>query len=170
MKYVSTRSAERKVDAAQAIVAGLSHEGGLYVPEEFPAIGADRIEKMANLPYAARAKEILGAYLTDYTEEELQQCVDGAYAPERFGGNPAPLEKVGGNLYRLREGSTAAEIDPRQTGTMVNQGYLEAANVDAVTEMVNMIEVHRSFEAHQKMMQSSDAVDRELNSKVGRAR
>ena len=95
MKYVSTRSAERKVDAAQAIVAGLSHEGGLYVPEEFPAIGADRIEKMANLPYAARAKEILGAYLTDYTEEELQQCVDGAYAPERFGGNPAPLEKVG---------------------------------------------------------------------------
>lgn len=53
---------------------------------------------------------------------------------------------------------------------MVNQGYLEAANVDAVTEMVNMIEVHRSFEAHQKMMQSSDAVDRELNSNVGRAR
>ena len=92
MKYVSTRSAERKVDAAQAIVAGLSHEGGLYVPEEFPAIGADRIEKMANLPYAARAKEILGAYLTDYTEEELQQCVDGAYAPERFGG--ASLQPV----------------------------------------------------------------------------
>ena len=45
-----------------------------------------------------RAKEILGAYLTDYTEEELQQCVDGAYAPERFGGNPAPLEKVGGRF------------------------------------------------------------------------
>ena len=56
---------------------------------------------MANLPYAARAKEILGAYLTDYTEEELQQCVDGAYAPERFGGNPAPLEKVGGRMRRL---------------------------------------------------------------------
>ena len=112
MKYVSTRSAERKVDAAQAIVAGLSHEGGLYVPEEFPAIGADRIEKMANLPYAARAKEILGAYLTDYTEEELQQCVDGAYAPERFGGNPAPLEKVGGRfVLELWHGPTHAFKD-----------------------------------------------------------
>ena len=112
MKYVSTRSAERKVDAAQAIVAGLSHEGGLYVPEEFPAIGADRIEKMANLSYAARAKEILGAYLTDYTEEELQQCVDGAYAPERFGGNPAPLEKVGGRfVLELWHGPTHAFKD-----------------------------------------------------------
>ena len=85
-------------------------------------------------------------------------------------GDLTALEKVGGNLYRLREGSTAAEIDPRQTGSMINQGYLEAANVDAVTEMVNMIEVHRSFEAHQKIMQSSDAVDRGLNPKVGKAR
>lgn len=80
------------------------------------------------------------------------------------------LEKVGGNLYRLRSGSTVGEVDPRETGSMVNQGYLEAANVNAVTEMVNMIEVHRNFEAQQKMMQSSDAVDRELNSKVGKAR
>ena len=80
------------------------------------------------------------------------------------------LEKVGGSLYRLREGSTAGEIDPRVTGTMVNQGYLEAANVDVVTEMVSMIEVQRTFEAYQKMMQSSDAVDRELNTKVGKAR
>lgn len=80
------------------------------------------------------------------------------------------LEKVGANLYRLREGSTAAPLDPRANGTLVNQGYLETANVNAVTEMVNMIEVQRSFEAHQKIMQSSDAVDREAISRVGRAR
>ena len=37
MKYVSTRSSAGKVDAAQAIVAGLAPDGGLYVPESFPA-------------------------------------------------------------------------------------------------------------------------------------
>lgn len=84
--------------------------------------------------------------------------------------NLTGLEKVGSNLYRLRPGSTAQEIDPRQDGTLVNQGYLEAANVNVVTEMVNMIEVQRSFEAHQKIMQSSDTVDREAITKVGRAR
>ena len=85
-------------------------------------------------------------------------------------GDLTALEKVGGNLYRLRPGSTVGEVDPRQTGTMVNQGYLEDANVNAVTEMVNMIDVHRNFEAYQKMMQSSDAIDRELNTKVGKSR
>ena len=57
MKYVSTRDKARQVDAAQAIVAGLSREGGLYVPEDFPSFAADRIESMAGMPYAARAAE-----------------------------------------------------------------------------------------------------------------
>lgn len=83
---------------------------------------------------------------------------------------PEALEKIGGNLYRLISGSTAVEMDPRENGTMVNQGYIEAANVNAVTEMVNMIEVQRTFEAHQKIMQSADAVDREAITRIGRAR
>jgi flagellar basal-body rod protein FlgG len=83
---------------------------------------------------------------------------------------PDGLEKVGHNLYRLRAGSTAEELDPRSDGTMVNQGYTEAANVNAVTEMVNMIEVQRFFEAQQKVIQSADAVDREAITRVGRAR
>ncbi|MGI5885583.1 MAG: threonine synthase [Candidatus Spyradocola sp.] len=112
MKYVSTRSAERKVDAAQAIVAGLSHEGGLYVPESFPAFAPGRIEKMANLPYAARAKEVLGAYLTDYTQEELEQCVREAYAAERFGSDPAPVVPVMGmHVLELWHGPTHAFKD-----------------------------------------------------------
>jgi flagellar basal-body rod protein FlgG len=80
------------------------------------------------------------------------------------------LEKVGSNLYRLRDGSTAEEIDPRETGSMINQGYLETANVNAVNEMVNMIEVQRMFEAQQKVIQSADAVDREAITRIGRAR
>lgn len=112
MKYVSTRSSEQKVTAAQAIVAGLSHEGGLYVPESFPAFAADRIKDMAAQPYAARAREVLGAYLTDYDGEELEACVQGAYAAERFGSDPAPLVPVDGmHVLELWHGPTHAFKD-----------------------------------------------------------
>lgn len=112
MKYVSTRDKARQVDAAQAIVAGLSHEGGLYVPEDFPSFSADRIESMAGMTYAARAGEVLSAYLTDYTRQEIDECVAGAYAAERFGDDPAPLKAVGDmHVLELWHGPTHAFKD-----------------------------------------------------------
>ncbi|SHN69368.1 flagellar hook-basal body protein [Desulfovibrio litoralis] len=90
--------------------------------------------------------------------------------------NPNALEKLGNNLYKVREGmdpgETAGLGEPGDPGQrpFIAQGYLEAANVDAVYEMVNMIEVQRQFEAYQKVMQTTDAIDREAISKVGRQR
>lgn len=40
--------------------------------------------------------------------------------------------------------------------------------MEVVTEMVNMIEVQRQFEAYQKVMQTSDTLDRAANEKIGR--
>jgi flagellar basal-body rod protein FlgF len=78
------------------------------------------------------------------------------------------LEKLGSNLYRLREGSTAAEIPA--TEASVNQGYLEASNVNVVEEMVNMIETQRSFESYQKVIQTTQQADQQAINKVGTAR
>ncbi len=80
------------------------------------------------------------------------------------------LEKLGLNLYQLREGATPVEIDPYENGLVVNQGSLEKANVNVVTEMVKMIEVQRTFEANSKVMQTADTLDREVISRVGRAK
>ncbi len=84
--------------------------------------------------------------------------------------NPANLEKLGANLYKAREGADAAEVEVDPARTWVAQGFLESSNVNAVYEMVNMIETQRQFEAYQKVMQTSDAIDREANTKVGRNR
>ena len=84
--------------------------------------------------------------------------------------NLANLEKQGSNLYRVRPGADVAEVEIDPNMTWVAQGFLESANVDAVYEMVNMIETQRQFEAYQKVMQTSDAIDREANTKVGRNR
>ena len=80
---------------------------------------------------------------------------------------PLDLEKLGGNMYRPRTGTEVEEI--AATGTVV-QGFLETSNVDAVYEMVNMIEAQRQFEAYAKVMQTTEAIDKETTTKVGRGR
>ncbi len=77
------------------------------------------------------------------------------------------LEKLGQNMYRPRNG---AQVEETPTTAFMAQGFLEAPNVDAVYEMVNMIEAQRQFEAYAKLMQTSEAVDKEAINKVGRAR
>ncbi len=112
MKYVSTRSNAASVSSAQAIVQGLSHEGGLFVPENFPAVSLSTVEKMVSMDYAGRAKTILSLFLTDYTEDELSDCVREAYTEGRFVGEPAPLKKVGDNyVLELWHGPTHAFKD-----------------------------------------------------------
>jgi flagellar basal-body rod protein FlgG len=78
------------------------------------------------------------------------------------------LEKAGGGGYRLREGSLAQEIPAEDA--VVNQGYLEASNVNVVEEMVNMIETHRAFEAYQKVITTSKETDDKLIQKIGTVR
>ena len=82
--------------------------------------------------------------------------------------NPQNLEKLGRNLYRNRTNVDVAEEDAYALGARVEQGYVEKANVNVVTEMVNMIEVQRQFEAYQKVMQSIDSLDRQANEKIGK--
>ena len=83
--------------------------------------------------------------------------------------DPQTLDKVGNNLYTAPEGTVFT--DPRQTGTTkVSQGYTEAANVNAVYEMVKMIDVQRFFEAQQKVMTTADQVDKAVTGQIGKAR
>ena len=82
--------------------------------------------------------------------------------------NQQNLEKMGHNLFRPKKNTVVNEQEALPLGTRVSQGFVETSNVEVVTEMVNMIEVNRQFEAYQKVMQTSDAVDREAITRVGR--
>lgn len=82
--------------------------------------------------------------------------------------NPQNLEKMGYNLYKSRNGTETNEGNAFATGARVEQGFVEKGNVEVVSEMVNMIEVQRQFEAYQKVMQTSDTLDRAANEKLGR--
>jgi flagellar basal-body rod protein FlgG len=67
------------------------------------------------------------------------------------------LEKQGISLYRESDTSGPATIMERGSRPKVVQGFVEAANVDPVVEMVQMIEVNRSYEANQKIIQAEEA-------------
>jgi flagellar basal-body rod protein FlgG len=67
------------------------------------------------------------------------------------------LEKQGSSLYRESKTSGPAMEISEGRRPRVIQGFLEAANVDPVVEMVQMIEVNRAYEANQKLIQAHEA-------------
>ena len=79
MNYISTRDKSVKVTAAQAIAQGISEEGGLFVPDEFPSLTASDFIKLKDMDYKAKARYILKSFLNDFSDEEIEYCVNGAY-------------------------------------------------------------------------------------------
>lgn len=114
MLYTSTRDASVRVTSAQAITQGISKDGGLFVPETIPQISMDEILRLSTADYITRAKAVLSLYLTDFTAEEIDACVTGAYGTGRFSSDKvAPLAEVEPNVHMLElwKGPTCAFKD-----------------------------------------------------------
>lgn len=114
MLYTSTRNKSVRVPSAEAITHGISADGGLFVPETIPQISADDLLRLSKLDYRGRAKEILSLYLTDFSHQEISDCVDGAYADGKFSSDKiAPLHKLsdGSHVLELWRGPTCAFKD-----------------------------------------------------------
>ena len=114
MHYVSTRDADRRLTASEAIVEGLSRDGGLYLPEQIPQITLAQIEALAKLPYAQRAAKLMKLYLDEFTEEELLGFAEKAYGPEKFdtpAAAPVVNPEAGVWVQELWHGPTCAFKD-----------------------------------------------------------
>ena len=111
MYFISTRGGE-KVTGARAIVKGLSDNGGLFVPETFPAVTREELEEMLSMSYPERAAKVLHKFLDDYDEKGLLTACEAAYS--KFEGNdPCPLVKIKDGIYILElfHGPTCAFKD-----------------------------------------------------------
>lgn len=117
MKYSSTRNNTIKISASEVIALGISKEGGLFVPESFPIYKYDTLCALANMDYKGRAKKILGDFLSDFTQEQIDNSVELAYSSKKFDEDkPAPitlLQNGSINMYMLElwHGPTAAFKD-----------------------------------------------------------
>ncbi|MDU1642086.1 homoserine kinase [Peptoniphilus harei] len=77
MKFLSTRNSNLKISGREAIVKGISEDGGLFVPESFPAF--DIMENL-DLSYTDLAHKILSLYLTDFDKDDLLGLIEKSYA------------------------------------------------------------------------------------------
>lgn len=114
MLYTSTRDKSIKVESADAIAHGISEEGGLFIPVEIPKISKDDINELVGMDYIGRAKKILSLYLTDFSEDEIDYCVNGAYAKGKFSDEKiAPLRTLSdkAEILELWKGPTCAFKD-----------------------------------------------------------
>ncbi len=113
MKYLSTRNEKVTVDASFAVLHGISEDGGLFVPESLPVLSVEDFTKISALSYPERAFYILKKYLTDFTDDELKYCTDGAYKTGFEDDNPAPIAQLGAdiNVLELWHGPTCAFKD-----------------------------------------------------------
>ena len=113
MKYVSTREGKSGVTASQAIVRGLAPDGGLYVPTELPSVDEAFIRRLCDLDYRARAVEILGLFLEEFSTEELEAIAAASYGDNFDDPAVAPVKYLedGTAVLELWHGPTSAFKD-----------------------------------------------------------
>lgn len=111
IKYNSTRGSENIKTAAQAVIQGIAEDKGLYVPDAVPAL-PKTIEELAKMSYQEIAFNIIGSFFTDYTEDEMKACVEGAYDSKFEAEEIVPIVEAGGaHFLELYHGKTAAFKD-----------------------------------------------------------
>ena len=109
--YKSTRGTGECVTASQAILKGLSDDGGLFVPTQIPVLDIP-VEKLASMTYQEIAYEVMSRFLTDFTEDELKACIERAYDSKFDTKEIAPVKKADGAYYlELFHGATIAFKD-----------------------------------------------------------
>ena len=109
--YKSTRSRQEPVSASMAILKGLTEDGGLFVPDHIPALDKS-LKELAVMSYQEIAYEVMKLYLTDFSEEELKNCIAKAYDKKFDTEVIAPLaEAEGAYFLELFHGATIAFKD-----------------------------------------------------------
>lgn len=110
--YRSTReTASHTMTSSQAVLQGLTPDGGLFVPVDLPTAHFD-FDQLATMSYQEVAYEVLKLFFTDYTEAELKACIQAAYGDQFDDPAIAPVTKHGKQYYlELFHGPTIAFKD-----------------------------------------------------------
>lgn len=114
MRYISTRGGMPHKRFSEILLSGLSPDGGLAIPEVYPAITADELQSWRSLPYPSLAFEILSRFIDDIPADDLRAIIDRTYTAEIFGSEAiTPLKTLepGFHMLALSNGPTLAFKD-----------------------------------------------------------
>ena len=145
--YTRDGSLKLSVDRELVTANGMPIQPSIVIPQNAESISVGEDGTVSIQPYGNAEEQVVG-------QMQLARFV-----------NYAGLEPIGKNLYRETSASgTPVVTAPDTDGAgRVSQGALEAANVNVVEEMVNMIETQRAYEINSKAISSVDSMLRFLN-------
>ena len=113
MKYISTRGAAPVLSFEEAMLTGLARDGGLYVPESWPAMSGDEIAALAGVADEEAAFRVMKAFIGGaFDDDEFRTIIARAYASFDHEAR-CPLVQIGENdfLLELHHGPTLAFKD-----------------------------------------------------------
>ncbi|QFR31633.1 threonine synthase [Ancylobacter sp. TS-1] len=129
MRYISTRGEAPVLAFSDALLAGLARDGGLYVPEAFPALAPPEIACLAGHSYAEVAGRVIAPFVDSvFTPAVLKPMLEEAYASFR---HPAttPLVQIAPNRFVLElfHGPTLAfkDVAMQLLGRMMDHVLVE---------------------------------------------
>lgn len=109
--YESTRNKNERIEPTQAILQGLSNDGGLFVLRNLEECFMD-IKSLKDKNYFEIAEDILALFLDDFTKEEIKNCVKQAYTDKFENNEITPLIKLSdAYVLELFHGPTSAFKD-----------------------------------------------------------
>jgi threonine synthase len=102
MQYRSTRGQAKNYTFEEAVMTGLSPDGGLFIPQEIPTLPANWRQKWSQYTFQLLAVEILSLFIDDaeIPRADLTELVDRSYSTFRA-EDVTPLAKIRDGLYVL---------------------------------------------------------------------
>lgn len=111
MKYFSTRNEKNTANGPEAVLKGLATDSGLYTPVDFSEMQID-LKSVLGMPAIEISAAVIGKLLPDFSQEEMRNLIEKAYAGKFETNDLTPVEKVGDAfVLELFRGPTSAFKD-----------------------------------------------------------
>ena len=131
----------------------LSADGTLVTTDGFPVMGQNGVIRVQGSNVEVDAKGVVTV------DGNLLGTVNVVDFPK-----PYNLKKAAGALFTPVD----PQVTPQAAKGEVRQGYLEGSNVESISEMVQMIETSRYFEACSKVIKGFDDIAGKAVSEIGK--
>jgi len=127
-------------------------QGQLVTTDGYTVTPAITIPTTATAVTVSQSGMVTATISGQTTQQQLGQLTIANFI------NEAGLQALGGNLFQPTAASGQATVGvPGDTAYgVIQQGYLEASNVDPVSEITNLISAQRAYEMNSKVIQAAD--------------
>jgi threonine synthase len=111
MRYISTRGGINPIPFKDAIMMGLASDGGLLLPQSYPAVTGEQLESWRKLTYPELAFEVISRYVDDIPAGDLKNLITRSYSTFTHPEVTPLLKKDGVYILELFHGVTLAFKD-----------------------------------------------------------